>query len=402
VAQFGRVFLELAQRAPRGDRFARWMRNGFLISLPLALATPWMPGTLWLHCLIALTLVVHGAMLVLAWLAWRAGASHARYFVLAFGFLFVGMAPFVVSFIVITPQHWKMMLFYTGSVMEMLMLSLAMADRFARIQRERASTQERLVEEMAQRETLQEAYADELALEVGERTKELQEANRDKDRMIAVIGHDLRSPLTALTMGAEQVAGRANEALIFAGEAAHTGRQLLLLIEDLVLWARLRAGGVHLGEHLVKDFATQVAELHQPFAAQRDVKLIVLVPDALRVRTDFVLAQTLMRNLVANAVRFARTQVVVGAVAVNDGVRLTVRDDGPGLPPEIGAVLAGDSPAEPHGVTREGGLGLRLCIEIGRALGIRFQVKTSAGAGAEFSFTLPSVEPKAPVREETS
>ncbi len=401
VAQFGRVFLDLGGRAPRADRLARWMRNALLGSLPLALVTPWAAGTLWLHCLIALTLVAHGTMLGLALIAWRAGAEHARYFALAFGFLFVGMAPGVWSFIVISPEQWKMMAFLTGSVLEMLMLSLAVADRFARIQRERAVTQERLVEEMAQRETMQEAYADELALEVGERTRELQEANRDKDRMIAVIGHDLRGPLTALTMGAEQVAGRPAEALGFADEAARTGRQVLLLIEDLVLWARLRAGGVHPGKHFVKDIAMQVVALHQPLAVQRGIELVVSVPETLRVRTDLVLTQTLMRNLVANAVRFARTRVVVGAVAVAGGVRLTVSDDGPGLPPEVGAALAADAGAELHGGAREGGLGLRLCLEISRALDIRLDVKT--GAGAEFGFTLPvAVDTQAPFAEKNS
>ncbi len=391
VAQFGRVFLDLAARAPRADRFARWLRNAFWLSLPLALVTPWATGTLWLHCLIALTLVVHGTMLALALIAWRAGAAHARYFALAFGFLFAGMAPAVLSFIIISPQQWKMMAFLAGSVMEMLLLSLAMADRFARIQRERAAAQEQLVEELAQREAMQEAYADELALEVRERTRELQEANQDKDRMIAVIGHDLRAPLTALTMGADQAAGRPEEARIFVEEAAQTGRQVLLLIEDLVLWARLRAGGVHPGVHRVKDFATQVAALHQPLAAQRNVGLVLEVPESLRVSTDLVLAQTLMRNLLANAVRYARAQVVVRAVAVPGGVRLTVSDDGPGLPAEVAAALAAEPGAGRSGSAPEAGLGLRLCVEIARALGIRLEVKTTA-AGAEFGFTLPGAE----------
>lgn len=399
VVQFARVFLDLAACAPRADRAARWLRNGVLILLPVVLATPWV---LWVHCLIALTLAVHGTMLAMALIAWRAGVAHARFFGLAFGFLFAGLTPAVLSLVLNQPQHWAIMAFFAGSVMEMLLLSLAMADRFARIQREREATQERLAEEMAQRETLQEAYADELEVEVGERTKELQEANRDKDRMIAVIGHDLRAPLTALTMGAELAAGRADEALVFTEEAAQTGRQVLLLIEDLVLWAQLRAGSVHPGVHRVKDFATQVVALHQPLAAQRNVRLEVSVPETLRVTTDLVLAQTLVRNLVANAVRFARTRVVVEAVAVAEGVRVKVSDDGPGLPPEVSAALSGDEGDKARGETRAGGLGLRFCVEIGRALGLRLEVKTREGQGAEFGFTLPGADSRGPGEEKIS
>lgn len=396
LAQFGRVFLELEQRLPRGDRVARGLRNAVLFSLPLALATPWMPTLAWMYGLIAADFVAHGTMLTLALLAWRAGASHARWFVLAFGFLIAGLSPLALSFFTQDLQRGRLVAFFTGSVMEMLVLSLAMADRFARMQRERVTAQGRLAEEMAQREAMQEAYADELEVEVRERTRELQEANRDKDRMIAVIGHDLRAPLTALTMGAEQAGGRADDALAFTGEAAQTGRQVLLLIEDLVLWARLRAGSVHAGVHRVKDFAAQVVALHQPLAAQRGIALEISVPESLRVTTDLVLAQTLMRNLVANAVRFARTRVVVGAVAGPGGVRLTVSDDGPGLPPEIRAVLAGDG--DPVRMAPQaGGLGLRLCVEIGRALGVRLEVKTEADQGAEFGFTLPGADNQAPV-----
>lgn len=402
LAQFGRVFLELGERLPRADRVARWLRNLLLLSLPIAVATLWLPSMKWSFVLLAADVVVHGTMLTMAVLAWRAGVAHARWFVLAFGFLIAGLSPLVLSFFARDLHRGLLVAFFTGSVMEMLVLSLAMADRFARMERERAAAQERLAEEMAQRETLQEAYADELEVEVGERTRELQEANRDKDRMIAVIGHDLRGPLTALTMGAELATARPDEAPGFAGEAAHTGRQVLLLIEDLVLWARLRAGGVHLGVHRVKDFVTQVAALHQPLAAQRGVTLEISVPESLRVTTDLVLAQTLVRNLVANAVRFARTRVVVGAVAVAEGVRLTVSDDGPGLPPEVGAALSAGEGERAREEPRAGGLGLRFCAEIGRALGLRLAVKTGEGRGAEFGFTLPGADSKTPFGEKIS
>jgi two-component system, sensor histidine kinase LadS len=111
----------------------------------------------------------------------------------------------------------------------MLLLALALADRFVQTQRQ-------LTEETEQRRMIEAAYAGELAEEVRERTRELRAANADKDRMLAVIGHDLRSPLTGLMRSADKATGA------FAREVAGTGRTLLLMIEDLVQWARLRAG----------------------------------------------------------------------------------------------------------------------------------------------------------------
>ena len=110
--------------------------------------------------------------------------------------------------------------------------------------------------ETEQRRLIEETYADELEIEVRERTRELEETNADKDRMLAVIGHDLRSPLTGLMHAANEASGE------FAREAARTGRALLLMIEDLVLWARLRAGTRVLAPHPARAVLAPAVALH--------------------------------------------------------------------------------------------------------------------------------------------
>ncbi|AHF90135.1 ATP-binding protein [Opitutaceae bacterium TAV5] len=389
LLQFARMFLELKRRVPVAETITRWLQGALAVLLLGGLAFPWMQGTGWLHWTVPAVVAVHACLLVIAVAAWRAGAGQARYFVLAFGFLFAGALPAAVSWLEADTQKRAVMGLLAGSALEMLLLSLAVADRFARIQRERTEAQEQLVEETEQRRAIQEAYADELEVEVRERTRELREAGQDKDRMIAVIGHDLRGPLTALTQSAEQAAVAPSVYPDFAYEAAQAGRRVLLLIEDLVLWARLRAGTIHPGRYPAEAFVGPVVALLRPVAVQRGIAVAVAVPADLCVTTDLVLAQTLVRNLVSNALRFARARVEVSAASVAGGVRLTVADDGPGLPPAVAARLSGDTPGS--GLA-EGGLGLRLCVEIGRALGIRLEVKTGAGEGTRFDFTLPAAK----------
>ncbi len=176
----------------------------------------------------------------------------------------------------------------------------------------------------------------------------------------------------------------------FSGDAARTGRALLLMIEDLVLWARLRAGTVAIGTHAAPALVGPAVAQHQALAARAGIGLSVDAPAALLVETDLVLAQTLVRNLLANALKFARSRVELTVAAGADGAaRVSVRDDGPGLPPAVEAALAsGDfSGLAP---SAEGGLGLRLCSEIGRALRARLEARTMAGGGAELSFSLPA------------
>jgi len=321
--------------------------------------------------------------------------------VLSFGCLFAGSLPLVaVRLWMLEAKNAALMGLMIGSALEMLLLSLAVADRFATAQREKAAAQALLIEEAEQRRMIEAAYADELELEVAERTRDLEAANTDKDRMLIALGHDLRSPLAALTQRAEQLRGGSHAPMAetagvvlgeFSGDVAGAGRQMLLLIEDIVLWARLRTGAQPASSaHPVSGLVTPVVKLHRPLAERRGVALTADVPESLEAWTDLVLAQTMVRNLVGNAVKFARSRVEVIARAEADAVRITVRDDGPGLPPAVLARLRGEASAA--GDNGEGGgMGLRLSQEIGATLGARIEAGSRpAAGGTELSVILPA------------
>jgi len=401
LACFARVFLELKQRCGRGDRVARWLAVLMAGLAVGALSTPWIKSAVWLPATVVGIGVTHAGLLVLALVAWRAGARQARFFVLSFGCLFAGSLPLVaVQFLMLEPKNIALMGLMIGSALEMLLLSLAVADRFATAQREKMAAQARLVEEAEQRRVIEAAYADELELEVAERTHDLEAANTDKDRMLIALGHDLRSPLAALTQRAEQLHGGsctpmagATDGVLeeFSGDVAGAGRQMLLLIEDIVLWARLRTGAQPASsEHRVSGLVAAVVSLHRPLAERRGVTLTVDVPESLVAWTDLVLAQTMVRNLVGNAVKFARSRVEVSARAEAGAVRITVRDDGPGLPAAVLARLRGEASAA--GDNGEGGgMGLRLSQEIGVTLGARIEAGPGlVSGGTELSVILPA------------
>ncbi len=397
VLQFGRLFLATADRLPKADRVLRYLRT---VLLGLALGVPLlavMPNVAWLRATVIFLVVTHAVLLAVAVKAWRAGAHHARFFVAAFGLLFLLTAPVAVLFVIKNMIPWLGRELLVGSVLEMLLLSLAVSDRFVRLQQDKLAAQQQVIEEVEQRQAMQEAYADELELEVRERTSELTAVNADKDRMLAILGHDLRSPLTALTQIAGQIRndkrvhlderGTPETLQSFAGEVEGAGRQLLLLIEDIVLWAHLRAEGPPtLKAHRATSLVLPAAHLHRAAAERRQVRLTVDTPENLLVQTDLVLAQTLVRNLVANAVKFARTRVDITACANGDGVRLIVCDDGPGLPATVAASLRGE------GAFANGGMGLRLCQEIGVALGVPLEAIVPSGGGTEMSVTLPAAK----------
>ncbi len=388
LTRFAATFLELGTLVPRvglGVRYAGTVAGVLALA---ALTMPWMNNTLWLHLAVGGVATTHALLLVAAILAWRAGAYYARFFVLSFGLLLAGMLPTAIIWLLAIPLGLSAMSMMLGSALEMLMLSLAIADRFARLQREKIIAQAQQVAEAEKRQAMQEAYADELEHEVRSRTRELAAANADKDRMMAVLSHDLRGPLTALTLSAEQAgaaaaapAGRTG----FAAEAAQTGRALLLLLEDVVLWARLRAGTTRATAQPAVGVVATAVELHRNGAARRGVKLVVEAVPELQLRADLVPVQALMRNLIFHAVQHAASQVVVQVTATDRRVRIAVRHDGIDSSVETSAAVKGE------GAELRGGLGLRLCAEIAQAMQTDLEISALSAGGTEIAFSLPTV-----------
>lgn len=389
LASFARAFLELSTIAPRADYAARIVRNIMATLAGGSLLLSWTGHADVLVYVLLASAITHLVLFFVAIAAWRSGARQARYFILAFGLLLAGLAPTLPIWVVALPLDVLARTVMIGSALEMLLLAVATADRFALIQKEKLNVQNALLEETAQREAIQEAYSDELEVEVRERTTELASANADKDRMIAVLGHDLRSPLTGLTQTAEQLTASADPLRIqrFVADTARTGRQLLLMIEDLVLWAQLSAGSHQKGTYTVQSVVAPVVTLHRSLAEREGVELVLEIPPDLRISTDLVLAQTLVRNLVANAVKFARHRVTLEASPTPEGVRISVRDDGPGLPTDIASQLVAGGATAWVSIS---GLGLRLCREISQVIGTRFEVTSPAEGGTAISFTLPT------------
>lgn len=395
LVDFARVFLDLERHAPRWDRVAGTLRGLALAGALLAPSLLWTRDASLFHATVVLGFLTQAVLLAGALRAGRKGAAQARYLAAAFAAFLIGLLPSLrMVFWPDARDETAVSGFalLAGSALELLLFSLATADRFTRLQQEKIAAEEALRREAEQREILQEAYADDLELEVRERTAELARANADKDRILTVLGHDLRSPLTGLARASGHWESRALQEPglgRFIAETARTSEELLLLIEDLVMWARLRAGTTTREVHPLDALVAPVAALMQKQASASGIALTVTLPPGLMATTDPVPLQSLLRNLIANALRAASGTVHVEGWRSGDEVGVIVRDDGPGLPPELAEALhAGD----PGRLPVIHGLGLRLCLEISRALDLRLHVR-SGGDGTEFRFSLPSVSP---------
>jgi two-component system sensor histidine kinase KdpD len=191
----------------------------------------------------------------------------------------------------------------------------------------------------------------------------LRERDRLRSALLSSVGHDLRTPLTAIMGAAAELRcdGSQDPALIetVEAEAGKLGRY----ISNLLDMARIESGAVKLRAEpvdLVDAVAAALKDLRTTLA-HREVS--VELPDDLPlVRADSRLLHHCLINLIDNAARYSPDAGAIGiSAAMRKGdVQLTIEDEGPGLPQERERAL--DAFTRIEGSDRKGGAGLGLAI----------------------------------------
>jgi PAS domain S-box-containing protein len=242
-------------------------------------------------------------------------------------------------------------------------------------------------------------------------TEAAEQASRAKSDFIATISHELRTPLQSIIGFSElgkhraQGAGQHRFASMF-DMVLGGGHRMLSLVNDLLDLSAIDAASVSLVRERVDlgVLALQVCEELGSVSGARGVRIesAASLP-AMPADGDGRRLQQVIRNLLANAVRFAPAGSIVtlaGADLGPRGIELAVRDHGPGIPPdELEAVF---EPFVQSSRTRDGsggtGLGLTICRRIMGAHGGRVTASNPTDGGAEMRLWLPAVHGDDPAR----
>jgi signal transduction histidine kinase/CheY-like chemotaxis protein len=246
---------------------------------------------------------------------------------------------------------------------------------------------------------LQGSYAN-LERKVDERTHQLQAANLSKSRFLAAASHDLRQPLHALNLFVAQLRSETDPAergrLAARIEAAVDNMNGLF--NALLDISKLDSGAM---KPSLSDFAVAgiLKRMEATFAAaarERGLSLRV-VPSRLWVRSDPILLERILLNLVSNAVRYTEAGgVVVGCRRKRGTLRIDVCDTGSGITADHQRSIFNEFyqvvPKEKGG--RDGlGLGLAIVERLGTLLDHPISLESVVGRGSRFSVTVPIGRP---------
>lgn len=239
--------------------------------------------------------------------------------------------------------------------------------------------------------------------EVKQKTAALEKANKAKDEFLSVISHELRTPLNVIMGYMEimkdgilgEISAEQDKAL---GKVRRQARELLTMIESILVTTRLEAGAVELKrrEMNLDEFFDDLKLSYDP-VLDRDIVLDWRVPADLPViSTDSDKLKHILRNLIDNAIKFTEkgaVTILARYLPTTETVEFKVTDMGIGIPREkIPAIFEmfrqlDSSETRPYGGA---GLGLYIVKKFTELLGGKVEVESESGQGSAFTITLPA------------
>jgi len=232
--------------------------------------------------------------------------------------------------------------------------------------------------------------------------EEVERGSKFKDQFLSTMSHELRTPLNAVLgfsdLLADERYGPLNDRQQRYVAHIHTGgKHLLKLISDILDLSKIEAGRMELTRENVavaSAFAEVISGLY-PLAEKKSQALLQKVEPNLHVHADSMRFKQILMNLVANAIKFTPEDGRIELVArrVEDQVRMEVRDNGPGIPPDQQQrIFEAFVRLTQTGSATEGtGLGLAITSRLVELHGSKLGIESQPGEGTCFYFSLPLV-----------
>lgn len=234
--------------------------------------------------------------------------------------------------------------------------------------------------------------------------KELKLANATKDRFFSIIAHDLINPFNAILGFTNLLISdfdqfNKEEKLSFIKNIKESAEKTSQLLENLLEWARTTTAEIKFSpkEFSLDLLVQETISLLYPIAKNKSIEIINNIPDQFTMVADQHMINTIIRNLITNAIKFSypNTTITVSSSRNGKNTIITISDKGMGMDEsQINALFEIDRNFQMEGTAHEKGTGLGLILSkefIKKHQGEIF-VNSKPGFGTDISFSIPRLK----------
>lgn len=228
--------------------------------------------------------------------------------------------------------------------------------------------------------------------------EQLEQLNSEKNKLMSIIAHDLRGPLSNIQNYLELVAEyglEKEERAVVEGDLLKVTKNTLNMLSKLLVWSKSQMDGVvvKLKDINLKEALKPTLDLERILALKKGVIPTYQIDPSIMVVADNDMLQLVVRNLISNAIKFTPVggSVDVHAEIVMNECKISIKDNGRGISYEQQANLFSLKAGSTFGTQNEKGvgLGLLLCKEFTEQQGGRIDFESTPGRGSSFFVYIP-------------
>ncbi len=248
------------------------------------------------------------------------------------------------------------------------------------------------------------SHKDNLEVIVEERTNELIELNKTKDRLFSIIAHDLRGPVGSLqnvliVVERLDIENDHEKIKKFINIAKESSKNIFELLENLLQWTHSQLNSLLVNIEVInlEDIISQTITLLELPINEKSIKISVKLDSNVFAFADNNMIKTVFRNLLSNAIKFSKEKgtIIIEVTNENNQCIVSIKDNGVGIKKErLNSLFNFSENKSTIGTAGEKGAGLGLVLSydfIVKNNG-KLWVESEEGKGSTFYFSIPLEE----------
>lgn len=216
--------------------------------------------------------------------------------------------------------------------------------------------------------------------------EELISINQNNDRMLSVLGHDLRSPIANLTSISEMALDHEisqSEFITFMNMINNQSNQVLEMLETTLNWAKLNFNNIQQNDVdiNVRALITTILQLYETAYKAKEITVNIIIDEPNKIHSDIEIVTVIIRNIISNAIKFTPQNGMITIKFSQN--QLTITDNGIGMTEAMINAIWNSNYASRRGTDNEigMGMGLQLVLNLARKIKAALTIKSELSRG---------------------